>query len=582
MTGQDPGEPGSRGDAGPADEQDPETEGPDAADAAAGGAETSPPPRVIPLSRFRASLARPRGMRRLEALLEAANPTAAVQALSVPDFYFLVKEVGLSDALELIELAAPEQLRGCLDLEIWDRDRIKLDATGPWLAALAEAGTDTLGRIWPEFDPELRALILAGLVRVYDHSLGEVAPEDDDRPRLTTPDTFFTVIITAPREDQVRLAFALIDQLYRADMQLARHTLMSARSELPSELEEMSYRWRSGRMADLGYADFYEALEVFQPLDPESIAAGEAGWSTAGPREAGAPREAAASGLPAPVAEPMAGSFLARALERVSDGAEAERLEAALLLLVNRVLSALRVSPGDEAAVRAASLRAAATASLGLEHATAGQLDLAAAALAHVSLTRLHRAGHTLTLRLARMARLLAPRALTAGEPTAQVLEALLSARPQMSAALDRPPGRGVRPIASLADLRTVAQHLTALTARMALAEALGVNLLAMAQAPEPRPELDDHVRTALARVLAGGELDAAPLEPANLAALEQRMVGGRIAPEQRGHAVRALLALAERHNIAASPELLSGLAGTWLDEVEGSARRLITSADKS
>ena len=25
----------------------------------------------------------------------------------------------------------------------------------------------------------------------------------------------------------------------------------------------MSYRWRSGRMADLGYADFYEALEVF-------------------------------------------------------------------------------------------------------------------------------------------------------------------------------------------------------------------------------------------------------------------------------------------------------------------------------
>lgn len=553
MTGRDPGEGEGKGESG-----------------------------VIPLSRFRASLARPRGMRRLEALLETADPAAAVQALSVPDFYFLVKEVGLADALDLIQLAAPEQIRGCLDLEIWDRDRIQLGATGPWLAALADAGPETLGRIWPELDPELRALILAGLVRVYDHTLGEEAPEDDDRPRFTTPDTFFTIIITAPREDQVRLAFALIDQLYRADMQLARHTLMSARSELPSELEEMSYRWRSGRMADLGYADFYEALEVFQPLDPESIASGQEPLSAPRAPAAGPSRDTAGAGLPAPVAEPMAGSFLARALEQVTDGAEAERLEAALLLLVNRVLSALRVSPGDEAQVRAASQRAAATASLGLEHAALGRLDRATAVLAHVSLTRLHRVGHTLTLRLCRMARLLAPRALTAGEPTAQVLEALLSARPQMSAALDQPPGRGVRPIASLADLRAVAEHLTALTARMALAEALGVDLLAVAQAPEPRPELDDHVRTALARLVAGGELDAAPLEPADLTALEQRMAGGRIAPEQRAAAVRALLALAQRHNIAASPELLSGLAGTWLDQVEDNARRLITSADKS
>ena len=76
------------------------------------------PGDLVPLSRFRASLTRPRGVRRMDALLEAAESAAAVAALSVPDFYFLVKEVGLGDSDELIALATPQQIRGCLDLEI--------------------------------------------------------------------------------------------------------------------------------------------------------------------------------------------------------------------------------------------------------------------------------------------------------------------------------------------------------------------------------------------------------------------------------------------------------------------------------
>ena len=386
---------------------------------------------IIPLSRFRASLARPRGERRMDALLDAADPAAAVAALSLPEIYFLVKEVGLGEAGDLVALATPEQLRGCLDMEIWDRDRLQFDAAVPWLQALVEAGFEKLAEVWERLDPELAALILARNTRIYDHTLEEAADEDEERPMITTVDTFFTVVITAEREDEIRLVYRIIDDLYRGDMTLARHTLMSARSELTSELEEMSYRWRAGRMADLGYVDFYEALEVFRPIDPETIRIGE---ETADPAQ---PADEGGVGLPAPVIEPMAGTFLARALEQVSDAAEAERLEAALVYLVNRVLSASRVQPGDEEAVRLASQHAAATVSLGLEHLCAGRLERAAAALASVSLTRAHRLGHTLTLRLGRMARLLAPRAITAGDPSGAVLEALLRARPLYTEALD-------------------------------------------------------------------------------------------------------------------------------------------------
>ncbi len=517
---------------------------------------------IIPLSRFRASLARPRGERRMDALLEAADPAAAVAALSLPEIYFLVKEVGLGEAGELVALATPEQLRGCLDMDIWDRDRLQFDAAVPWLQALVEAGFEKLAEVWERLDPELAALILARNTRIYDHTLEEAADEDEERPMITTVDTFFTVVITAEREDEIRLVYRIIDDLYRGDMTLARHTLMSARSELTSELEEMSYRWRAGRMADLGYVDFYEALEVFRPIDPETIRIGE---ETADPTQ---PGDEGGVGLPAPVIEPMAGTFLGRALEQVSDAAEAERLEAALVYLVNRVLSASRVQPGDEEAVRLASQHAAATVSLGLEHLCAGRLERAAAALASVSLTRAHRLGHTLTLRLGRMARLLAPRAITAGDPSGAVLEALLRARPLYTEALDDDDAVGVRPFRSLQDLRRAAEHLTELAARIALADALGVDLLAMAMVPEPRPELDDHARTALARLLAGGELDAAPLTQAELAAAARRLAAG-LGADTQADAVRALEALAVSHRIAVPPALLARLAGRWLDRLE-------------
>lgn len=535
---------------------------------------------LVPLSRFRASLTRPRGVRRMEALLEAADPAAAVAALSVPDFYFLVKEVGLADATELVALATPEQIRGCLDLEIWDRDRVDLAPAEPWLASVIEAGPEKLAEVWAGLDPELRALFLARTTRVIDHSLGEEVPEEEERPAFATPDTFFTVIVTTEREDEIRLVYRLIDDLYRTDQLLARHTILAARSELPSELEEMSFRWRAGRMADLGYADFYEALEVFRPLDPDSVRIDE---QTAEPREAAPSDEARATGLPAPVAEPLAGSFLARALEQITDAAEAERLEAALVHLVNRVLSALRVRPGDEEAVRQATGGAAATLSVGLEHLCAGRLERAAAALSSVSLTRLHRLGHTLVLRLGRMARLLAPRSLTAGEPSQSVLEALLRPRPLFPTALDEPPGHDVRPFRQMADVRRVAGHLTELAARIALADALGVDLLAVAQAPEPRPELDDHVRTALARRLAGGELDAAPLEPHEIDRLRQgALATGRLAPADRDAARRALAELVAAHRIAISGEVLARLADTWLDEVAAQVGGIIRSADKT
>src|SRR5690606_30787492 len=153
-------------------------------------------------------------------------------------------------------------------------------------------------------------------------------------------------------ESDARLLQQLIEDLYRADADLARHTIMAARSEPPAELEEMSYRWRAARMADPGSVDCYDSLDPFRPLHADKVQIGE-GTQDRLALEEETPR------LPLVVAEEVVGrSFLARAIGAIDNPAEAERLETALAVLVNKVLAAGRAKPGQAEVVRRGALYA--------------------------------------------------------------------------------------------------------------------------------------------------------------------------------------------------------------------------------
>ncbi|HEY5951867.1 MAG TPA: DUF6178 family protein, partial [Kofleriaceae bacterium] len=421
-----------------------------------------------PLARLRAQLAGPRGYRRIDALLSQDDADAAVAALSPNEVFELVHEVGFEDAQPLIELATPAQIQGCFDLDGWTKDQVDVVALKPWLNALLECGFEKVGQVWGNLDAELRTLILQRCVLVYDTTQNEGPEDDNDEPIMPTPDRFFLLELKGD-EDTQRLTQRIVEDLYRADPDLARHTIMAARSEPPAELEEMSYRWRSGRLADLGYVDFYEALDLFRPLTADQVHIGE------GSQER--PLDEAEMHLPVSVAEEVLGrSFLARAIATFDDPAEAERLEQSLMVLVNRVLAAGRAKPGQPEVLRRGALYATATLSLGLETIARGDLGRAQQALTSIGLTRMFRVGYTVTQKLAKLATALAPRSVTAGSPARDLVAALCSPRPLFSRAAEEPPMPGMRPFESQADLRRAGEILSGLTIRIALVEGLGVD----------------------------------------------------------------------------------------------------------
>ncbi len=414
-----------------------------------------PDDEVIPLSRWRAALARARRGGKADAILSEPDAAQLVPSLPVQELYYAIKEVGLADAEELVALATPEQVQGFVDLDAWDRDQLDAAKLDAWIDAIVNVGYEKFGAVVAGIDPEVVALWLQRQARVYDLTM-EQPPDEAEGHYYPTPDRFYLLDILPGGESGKAIERA-IDWIYRYDLELGRRVIMSAKWELGSDLEEHAYRWRKGRMADLGYVDFYEALSIYRWLDPASVKLDEHSFVEPPPET---PTE-----LPALLAGSLdEAGFFGKALGTLVSEAEVERLHAALVLLINKAMAADLVDPGDFEHGKEALARAVAYVGLGLEYLARGDAARAGQALGSVALERIFRVGFSLTLQVKTLADTLVAKGgvdpVGLDAPWDDVMRALRQRRPEYPRALDTPPTDGTRPFASLADVARAAAAL--------------------------------------------------------------------------------------------------------------------------
>jgi hypothetical protein len=503
-----------------------------------------------------------RALEWLDALLSRPDSARAVRAMPAQEVYLAIRGLGLSDSLELLRLCSPEQLQACLDIDCWQRDQLVPERMLSWIAALTELGSARLARVVSSLDHELLVCFLRSYVQVYEHNEEEV-PDEPEGHFYRTPDTFYTLDVKEPGGAIDRM----LDALYAADLDLGRRVVMGARWDIGAETEEMAYRFRAGRMADLGYVDYYEALPIYAFLDPHTVHLNERSappFPEAGPEaEPTAPRAL----IPTEISDTLydEGTAFGKALAQLHP-AQHDALYEHLLLLVNQVLSADRVDPGDVAAARQVMERIAGALSLGVEYLGRQRAQAGAAeeeglseeargvlALHRVSLPRLFRLGHSLTVQLQRLAHVLAERGLVTLAPKQDpaslmeppyddVIRKLRETRPLYCKLLDgdRDRAEGAkdaagtgRPFRSLADIARTATALQAIGAQVRLlTEGLGVRIDNLAQvlastspdATEAR--LSDLLGTMAANLLLARPPSFVPLSRQDLPALRQAALG--------------------------------------------------------
>ena len=406
------------------------------------------------LNTLRRQLASLPAKRRLDALIESRDARALVRSLPAEDLYFTIMEVGLADSTEIVQLASPEQFRTFVDLGGWKKDAVDLHQVLTWLrAARGDEAEDFLRKL-RKVDTEVFELMVREFTLIHD--LEENPDVHVEGVTLETPEGRYLVEFKGVEGPELAAMRSILNDLIADNPFESVRFLEATRWEVPGELEESAYRFRSGRLQDLGFPALEEAARLFGRVDT-------------GP----APAPAAVVALVATKAQP---DYLDAAFRALSD-VERENLEGELRYLANATLVAEVEDPGDLDAIRRVGEMVRDYLLLGLEHLTGGDPSRAAQVVRDTETRRVFQVGFSLTLVLKfRADRLMKqPLAQVEGAPLlfteeAAAIEALRRKRPRRTLKV---PGAEPVPFRSRRELAASEEVLTRAEAQVALLGAL-------------------------------------------------------------------------------------------------------------
>ena len=202
------------------------------------------------------------GSNKASMIFEDPHPELLVQALPMWDIFQIIHEIGAENAIDIFQLATPEQVRFILDIELWEDWTISVEETVKWVEIILSTGEASALRLLSEIDQELLILFLKKTVYVGGGLDDIINSEDHHGDWDHTFDEIF--FLNIHDEEHCELTLKFLEFLYNEDHKLYRSLMLGAESELTSELEEVAGQFRAGRLADEGLpasidaADYYE------------------------------------------------------------------------------------------------------------------------------------------------------------------------------------------------------------------------------------------------------------------------------------------------------------------------------------
>ena len=318
------------------------------------------PAQVAELSRLPAKT-------RQELILASRQSLALVRSLSSEALFYTLKEIGLTDAIELLALASPEQLRDLMDLDCWRKDRLDDKRLISWLMFLDEAGSGKLAEWVLHADVELLVWLVKRHFEVVRKADIEEDPDFNHSRYFTFDDQYLLRFIG----DEEPILHLLLERLRVLDYRFYTDILEHSLFELETPLEEEALRWRTARLADRGYPEFEEAREIFRTRPPHTVRPEH--YRRAGVRSV---RFADAEAVIPPnhvlllVSEPT--SFFSRALSGATPDI-LEQVNVELAYLTNHVVMAEACDTGELSEVRRCAELVHDVLNIGLEYAAHGQ-----------------------------------------------------------------------------------------------------------------------------------------------------------------------------------------------------------------
>jgi len=353
----------------------------------------------------------------LKKMLESADTRSQIRRLPAAQLFYPAKELSDSEIQALLPHITEEQWAGILDLDLWTKDRARMGRFLSWQRHIVNAEPSVARKLLRGTDNELWELAFRRDLIVYPRTEEDehaAEPGDDDN-WMETPDREFLIILPKNPE-KAKVYENLILRLYELDPENFKLMLLSSQCRTPTELAETAYQLRTRRMEDLGFQDYFDALEIFSYRRPDEQLPAKR-WD----------QPVDLSQLPAPIFSSETDTHLLfQALQAIPHWQQASTLMEELAYVTNKLLAAERTSPAEPARVKKGIRKTLMTINLGLECWSGGSLQKAIEGLTHHYLLSFFQLGYSRLLDLQNEARKIPDSAVEPGSLGEAVIESLL------------------------------------------------------------------------------------------------------------------------------------------------------------
>jgi hypothetical protein len=382
-----------------------------------------------------------RGALKVRTILDDPQPARLVRSLPKADIYQILYELGQDESLEILHLAAPEQIRFVLDWELWHEWSISVEKTLEWIEILLTDEEQAISII-SRLDQELLLVFLKKTI-IVGGGLGDIINSEDYQLEWDhTFDEMYYIRFLDKRHYELLLRF--LDLIYRLNYPLYRSLMQGVENELLSELEEQAGQFRRGRLADEGFPELHEAAALYGRVSTEN-------FTPAGDKVS-VPTAADLAPFPA-----IAGDEAAY-LTRILALADSPALRQEFHHLTNSAMVVEGVSPADHQRMAPVLERVGNYLTIALEFLSTDETE-GAAILKGEHLKRLFALGHSLLAQLQDRAGRLSSDNYAAD----RVLAGLKMKRPRFYRGLDPDTVDDYREFTGMADVRLVDQFLRGL-----------------------------------------------------------------------------------------------------------------------
>ncbi|HJV35970.1 DUF6178 family protein [Geomonas sp.] len=393
----------------------------------------------LPLAEKRSYLRQRGAKEKLNLIISDSEGKRLTASLEPQEFFWLMKEVGENDAVELLQLASAEQCVFILDMELWEGWTFSQERACHWLAHFMEGGEPRIHELLKHLDFEFLQLFLSRELVVG----GGIGDQSNDEERLAdydhTFDGVFMLTFKNPKHSQLIGSF--VSMLIKLDNELYTALMEGIKGDVDVEMEEQCLRFRSGRLEDLGFPPLEEAVSIYARVNPDNFEVhGDKQLAPAGE-----------GGQLVPIL-PREETLLFRALAL----ADSPTLLQELNYLVNSALVAEGTAVKEPESMVGILDRVCGYLNIALESLTGGDEGRAAILLTGEPLKRLFQLGFSIVLELQFTAREIE----SADYASGKLISGLKAKRPRYYRGLDSDGVDGYREFKDLADVERTAEML--------------------------------------------------------------------------------------------------------------------------